>query len=44
MLYDKLEEAIRSGPRVVAKYFDGKGHTHIIRKDEDDLDSGLASD
>ena len=32
-LLGKLEEAIRSGPRVVAEYYDGKGHTHIIRDD-----------
>ncbi len=29
----KLEEAIRSGPRAVTEYYDGKGHTHIIRDD-----------
>ncbi len=32
-LYDKLEEAIRRGPRVVAEYYDGEGHTHIFRED-----------
>jgi hypothetical protein len=34
-LLGKLEEAIRSGPRVVVEYFDGKGHTHIVREDKE---------
>ena len=29
-LLDKLAEAIRSGPRVVAEFLDGDGETHII--------------
>ncbi|MGA2799681.1 MAG: hypothetical protein ABSE63_19025 [Thermoguttaceae bacterium] len=32
-LLNLLEEAIRSGPRVVAEYFDSKGDTHIVRDD-----------
>ena len=35
-LLEELEEAIYSGPRVVAEYFDSEGHTHIIRDDRDD--------
>jgi hypothetical protein len=30
-LLDKLEEAIRSGPRVVVEYHDREGQTHIVR-------------
>ena len=30
-LFDKLEEAIGSGPRVVVEYYDSDGQTHIIR-------------
>jgi hypothetical protein len=35
-LLDKLEEAICSGPRVVAEYFDSEGHTHIVRDDTEE--------
>ena len=35
-LLDKLEEAISSGPRVVAEYFDSEGHTHIVRDDTEE--------
>lgn len=35
VLLDKLEEAIRSGPRVVIEYFDSEGPTHIIREDKE---------
>jgi hypothetical protein len=35
MLFEKLEEAIRSGPRVVAEYYDAEGHTHVIRNDQE---------
>jgi hypothetical protein len=34
MLLGKLEEAVRSGPRVVAEYLDSDGETHIIRDEE----------
>jgi hypothetical protein len=34
-LFDKLEEAIRSGPRVVAEIFDSQGQTHVIRDDKE---------
>jgi hypothetical protein len=34
-LLARLEEAVRSGPRVVAEYLDAEGETHIIR-DEDE--------
>ncbi len=34
-LLDKLEEAIRRGPRVVIEYFDSEGHTHIVREDKE---------
>jgi hypothetical protein len=30
-LLDMLEESIRSGPRVVAEYYDSEGQTHVIR-------------
>lgn len=33
-LLEKLEEAIRSGPRVVAEYYNDQGHTHLVRGDE----------
>ena len=33
-LFDKLEEAVRSGPRVVAEFLDSEGDTHVIRDDE----------
>ena len=35
MLLEKLEDAIRSGPRVVIEYFDAEGHTHIFREDRE---------
>lgn len=35
VLLSKLEECIRSGPRVVAEYLDSDGETHIFR-DEDE--------
>lgn len=35
VLLGKLEEAIRSGPRVVAEYVDSEGETHIIRDSEE---------
>ncbi len=35
-LLEKLEDAIRSGPRVVVEYFDAEGHTHIVREDKTD--------
>ena len=35
MLLNKLEEAIRSGPRVVVEYYDSEGDTHIVRDDKD---------
>ena len=31
-LLDKLEEAISSGPRVVAEYLDSQGRTHVLRE------------
>jgi hypothetical protein len=31
-LLEKLEEAIRSGPRVVMEYLDSKGQTHVFRE------------
>jgi hypothetical protein len=34
-LLDKLEEAIRSGPRVVIEYYDSEGQTHIVRDDKE---------
>jgi len=34
-LLEKLQEAIRSGPRIVAEYLDSEGETHIFR-DEDE--------
>jgi len=34
-LLDKLEEAIRTGPRVVMEYFDSEGDTHIVRDDKE---------
>ena len=34
-LLDKLEEAIRSGPRVVAEFIDSQGQTHVIRDDKE---------
>jgi hypothetical protein len=36
MLLEKLEDAIRSGPRVVVEYIDSEGHTHIVRDDKKD--------
>lgn len=33
VLLEKLEEAIRSGPRVVAEFLDSDGETHIVRDD-----------
>lgn len=33
-LLGKLEEAIRSGPRVVIEYYDSEGQTHIVRDDK----------
>jgi hypothetical protein len=33
MLLHKLEEAVRSGPRVVMEYYDAAGETHIVRDD-----------
>ena len=33
-LLHKLEEAVRSGPRVVAKYYSSDGETHIVRDDQ----------
>lgn len=35
VLLSKLEECIRSGPRVVAEYLDSDGETHVFR-DEDE--------
>jgi hypothetical protein len=35
VLLDKLEEAVRSGPRVVVEYLDGDGETHIIRDNDE---------
>ena len=35
MLLNKLEEAIRGGPRVVMEYYDREGDTHIFRDDEE---------
>jgi hypothetical protein len=35
VLLEKLEEAVRSGPRVVAEYLDGEGKTHIIRDSDE---------
>ena len=34
-LLDKLEEAIRTGPRVVMEYYDSEGDTHIVRDDKE---------
>ena len=34
-LLERLEEAVRSGPRVVAEYLDTEGETHIIRDEEE---------
>lgn len=34
VLLEKLEECIRTGPRVVAEYLDSDGETHVFR-DED---------
>jgi hypothetical protein len=31
-LLERLEEAIRSGPRVVAEYLDSEGQTHVLRE------------
>jgi predicted hydrolase (HD superfamily) len=33
-LLEKLEEAVRSGPRVVAEFLDSDGETHIFTDDE----------
>jgi hypothetical protein len=33
-LLHRLEEAIRSGPRVVAEFLDAEGQSHVIREDE----------
>ena len=33
-LLEKLEEAIRSGPRVVAEYLDSEGESHVFTEDE----------
>jgi hypothetical protein len=35
VLLEKLEELIRSGPRVVAEYLDSNGEMHVLR-DEDE--------
>ena len=34
-LLNRLEEAIRSGPRVVAEFLDGDGQSHIFTEDDE---------
>ena len=36
ILLNKLEEAVRRGPKVVVEYYDAEGQTHIVRDDRDD--------
>jgi len=33
-LLHKLEDAVRTGPRVVVEYYDAEGQTHIVRDDQ----------
>ena len=35
ILLDKLEEAIRSGPRVIAEFEDSEGNTRLFTVDDD---------
>jgi len=34
MLLEKLEEAVRSGPRVTMEYLDSDGESHVFREDQ----------
>jgi hypothetical protein len=33
-LLHRIEEAIRSGPRVVAEFLDSDGHSHLVTEDD----------
>ena len=33
-LLTKLQEAIRSGPRIVGEFLDGEGESHVITEDD----------